>query len=218
MKKLLSLVALCALAQTSYAQTAINAGTLQVGGGINYTTSNEDITIKIGSISNTNKYTVNSLTLTPSVGLFVANNLALGVNFSYTAANNYSNSGVTTTQTPTTQLRVGPYVQYYKMVTEQFGFVGTLGGGYERDYQPGIGAQGINITTDGSYVGLTPGIVFFPIPKLSVGASIGSLAYTHLKVKPDKASGDYDDTISTFGAGFGLSQLLFSGTYYFGRK
>jgi hypothetical protein len=217
MKTLLSLLSLCALAQVSYAQTPIKAGTLQVGGAVNYTTTSEDVTTKTGSISNTTKYTTNSLTLNPYVGLFVADNLALGVNFSYTAANNYANVGTNTTKTPTTRLRVGPFVQYYKMVTDQFGFVGTLGGGYENDYQPGIGAQGISITTNGAYVGLTPSVVFFPIPKLSFGASIGGLAYTHLKVKPDKAPDGYEDTISSFGAGFGLSQLLFSGTYYFGR-
>ncbi|MDO7884607.1 hypothetical protein [Hymenobacter cheonanensis] len=217
MKKIFSLLALCALAQASHAQTPIKAGTLQLGGAVNYTTSSEEITVKTGSISNTTKYTTNSLTLNPYLGLFVANNLALGVNFSYTAANSYSNVGTTTTTTPTTRLRVGPFVQYYKMVTDQFGLVGTLAGGYENDFQPGIGAQGTNITTDGAYVGLTPSIVFFPIPKLSFGASIGSLAYTHLTVKPDKAADGYGDTISSFGAGFGLSQLLFSGTFYFGR-
>lgn len=108
---------------------------------------------------------------------------------------------------------------------EYFGVTGTLGAGYEHDRQPGNTSRGGGYTSPaldgrGFYAALTPGVVFFSVPKFSTGASVGSLNYYYLRlsVKPDIANvnSSYEDIASTFGANFGLNQLTF-GSYYFGR-
>jgi hypothetical protein len=228
MKKFLTLLSFGLLVQASgYAQSAIKAGTVQLGGGINYSHNSEQVQSTSGNTTYTDEYSNNTLVLAPYVGFFVADNLSIGLNLSYAASNQH----YTYTPSPpnfnpdsptTSQLRVGPYVQYYHMLTDQFGLTGTLGAGYEHDYRPGTtngNSNTLALKSDGFYAGLTPGIVFFPVPKFSVGASVGGLNYSRLSVKPDGAnlSNSYKDIASSFGANFGFSQLTFSGAFYFGR-
>jgi hypothetical protein len=133
----------------------------------------------------------------------VADNLAVGINASYQSTRQYD----------ARFFQVGAFVQYYQMVSEQFGFTGTLGAGYQHAKYSFSSSDKQN----GFYAGLTPGLVFFPIPKLAIGASIGGLNYSQLSYKNDSFNGSDTYKSSTFGANFGLAQLLFSGTYYFGR-
>jgi hypothetical protein len=120
-------------------------------------------------------------------------------------------------------------VQYYKMLSEQFGLTATLGAGYEsnvmtRQYYQSIGGgypvpYSSKLKATGFYGALTPGIIFFPVPKFGLTATIGSLSYNRLKVKNDQAGNNApDETASSFDVGFGFSQLQFGANYYFGRK
>jgi len=212
----------CALAQASHAQSAIKAGTVALSGSINFTQSKEQ--------SNSSSYYGGSSTYTftnkvfnfnPGLSYFVADNLAIGVDATWgiqELSSKSSNNLASTTYRTTTSLRVGPFARYYHMLTDQFGFTGTLGAGYEHDSQPASTSGGSDLKANGFYAGLTPGLIFLPIPRLGIGASIGGLGYNRLNVKDITNSSTSDnDTISTFGASFGLAQLTFSGTYFFGR-
>ena len=64
-----------------------------------------------------------------------------------------------------------------------------------------------------AYAALTPGIIYFPIPKLGISATVGSVGYSRLKETPTAS----EPVTTTFDASFGLSQLQFGGTWYFGR-
>lgn len=224
MKKLLLLSLLGGLAHASHAQTAIKAGTVQLGGGINYVHNSENTKSNSGSTTYTSDYSGNQLTFNPYAGFFVADNLVVGLNLSYTASNQkvtYNPSYPSNLDgSTTTQFRVGPYVQYYHMLTDQFGLTGTVGAGYEHDSRPTTTSGNSifpGLKSDGFYAGITPGIVFFPIPRFNVGASIGGLNYYRISIKPDRTGDGYEDIASSFGANFGLNQLTFSGTYFFGR-
>ncbi len=223
---------LAASAQLAQAQS-IPAGTVSLGGNIGYSRN----TSKYSSTgSNNTTYTTESSTsqfsLAPSVGYFVADNLAIGLTLSYQAYSKPYNTYTPAPSTvraqldPTTTFRIGAYAQYYKMLSEQFGFVGTLGGGYQtvRDYAYTNNNNNSLISeskASGYYAGLTPSIVFFPIPKLGLTASIGSLSFDHLNYDYPTNQGNtpngYEDSENSFGASFGLSQLQFGGTWYFGR-
>ena len=206
MKKLLALALLSGLASAAQAQTVIKAGTVQLGGNVGYSRTSQDRLVPLnGGILGKQTDTNSQFSIAPSVGFFVADNLAIGINAKYQSTNQYD----------ARYYQVGAFVQYYKMVSEQFGFTGTLGAGYQHaNYSAGFSEK-----QNGFYAGLTPGLVFFPIPKLSIGASIGGLNYSYLSYKANSFIGNGADSYnsSTFGANFGLSQLLFSGTYYFGR-
>ena len=211
MRKFLLLLLLSGLAHIGFAQTAINAGTVELGGSINYLHKEENTKSNTTYTSN-----LDTFTATPYLGYFVANNLAVGVNLGYTVQETkdvYISPSSSPTYRTYSSLRLGPYVRYYKLLTEQFGFTGTLSGGYSRDSQP-ASSNTRDGKSSGFYSGFTPGIIFLPIPKLGIGASIGGLAYTRLSVHD---TGSYSDVTSTFGASFGLAQLTFSGTYFFGR-
>lgn len=224
MKKLLPFLVLCAATQVSHAQSVIKAGTVALGGSINYAHNGEASSSSRGGYGNYSiDFSSNTLAITPAVSYFVVDNLSIGLDLNYAIQETkvkYSSPSTTTTR-KANSLRVGPFVQYYKMLSDQFGFTGTLGAGYEHSSRQPDGNPGINQVTlkaDGFYAALTPGLIFLPIPKLGIGASIGGLGYSRLSIKPESnAPSDYSDIASTFGASFGLAQLTFSGTYFFGR-
>jgi hypothetical protein len=204
MKILFATAVLLGLAQAVHAQTAIKAGTIQLGGNVGYSRTSQDRQVLLNGGNIIKETDINSqFSIAPSVGFFVADNLAVGINASYQSTNQYD----------ARFFQVGAFVQYYQMVSEQFGFTGTLGAGYQHAKYSFSSSDKQN----GFYAGLTPGLVFFPIPKLAIGASIGGLNYSRLSSKNNGFSGSDTYNSSTFGANFGLAQLLFSGTYYFGR-
>jgi hypothetical protein len=172
--------------------------------------------------SNLSSESVNSqFQIAPSVGYFVADNLAVGLSLGYTATKNTYNSTFSNNLSdlaPNTTFRSGAYVQYCKMLTDQFGLVGTLGGGYQYNrttyiYGPAGNMNSGETKQKGYYASLTPGTIYFPVPKLGISATVGSLAYSRLKETPTSG----EPVTTDFGASFGLSQLQFGGTYYFGR-
>jgi hypothetical protein len=232
MKKIFLLAFLAASTSAVRAQS-IAAGTISLGGSIGYSRSTDKEGATLGNTNYTSETTSSRFSFSPAAGYFIADNLALGLNLGYNAVR----EGYTTiTPTPAlvraeldpqTTLQVGPYVQYYKMISEQFGVLGTLGGGYQRLRSQSYSGSGNNLVVvdnkaSGYYANLTPGVIFFPVPKFGISASIGSLSYDRLNFdfpesRGNTAPDDYENTTSNFGAGFGLDQLQFGGTYYFGR-
>ncbi|UOQ54206.1 hypothetical protein [Hymenobacter cellulosivorans] len=231
MKKLFLLGLLAFSAEAIQAQS-IAAGTLSLGGNVGYNRTERTNSASINGRATSVETTSSEFGISPSIGYFLADNLAIGLSVGYSAYrepySTYSPApGVVRAELdPTTTLSVGPFVQYYKMISEQFGVVGTLNGGFQSqksyDYtnnspQPLIS----EFKAKGLYAGLTPSIVFFPIPKLGLSASIGGLQYDRLSYDYPTNAGtappDYENKTSNLGAYFGLDQLQFGGTFYFGR-
>lgn len=227
MNKLLFIPVLLAATQLSHAQTPIKAGTVQVGGSIGYFNQSNDNPYSYsngsGGINFTTQHGLSrSFSISPSAGYFVADNLAVGVNLGYNTnrtAFSYAEGVLTGTDQRNKQLVLGAFAQYYRMFTDQFGIVGTLSAGYSHytlHYNFGQVTPGDG-TSNGFVGALTPSLVFFPVPKFSLGASIGSISYNHSTSKQDSSFSNQSSTTSIFGANFGLNSLAFSGTYYIGR-
>jgi len=245
MKSNIVLLALAGLSTAAQAQTTVPAaGVTQVGGGISSGTISlggsigyNSNTSKTSSVTNNVTYTSETksshFNFSPSVGYFLADNLELGLNFGYNSdRRNYTKytpapAVVRAELDPTTTIQIGPYVRYYNMLTDQFGVSGTLTAGFQRtkSYEYSNNSANALILENkgaGFYANLTPAIVFFPVPKFAMSASIGSLGYTRMsfdypETPNNPTPAGYENTFSTFGANFGLSQLSFGGTYYFGR-
>ena len=204
------------------AQTTIGRGTGLLSGSVGYHADTRELSVTpIGSNTNS-KVTYSTFNIDVAAGGFVADNLALGIQLRHTVTGG-SASNNQPAPPNSYMLRVGPMMQYYKMLSEQFGLMAMLGAGYESDldrtllYSNGYPFPAPYYSTTkatGFYAALTPGIVFLPVPKFGLTATIGSLAYNRLKVKDTTI----DDNISTVDAGFGFSQLQFGANYYFGRK
>ena len=232
MKQFFLLAALALGAAEARAQS-IAAGTVSLGGGIGYSSyTNKSSSQGFNGTPFSAETKGSQFSFSPSVGYFVADNLAIGLSLGYSSSRNGyttytpSSNFVPKELDPRTRLQVGPYVQYYKMLTEQFGVLGTLGAGYQNlRYQTYSGNNNpviVDYKASGYYASLTPGIVFFPIPKLGLTASIGSLGYSRFNNEYPERTGttapqNYESTSSDFGASFGLNQLQFGGTYYIGR-
>lgn len=227
------LAALGSTLAAAQAQTIIGKGTGLLTGSVGYHAETEDFSSAGNYGSSSSSVTYRTFKLDFTVGGFVANNVALGLQLSHsvTGGSAKSSSGANPSVPPTsTTLRVGPVVQYYKMLSDQFGLTAALGAGYESDvrrtaqyYTSQYGYPTFyytNLKATGYYAALTPGIVFFPVPKFGLTATLGSLGYNRLTVKDNNQNGTNttDETASAFDAGFGLNQLQFGATYYFGRK
>ena len=213
MKKHLLLLALLGSAATAArAQSPLAAGTIAVGGDIGYSGTTDKVEDSSpGGRTTENFYS--QFVFKPQAAYFVADNAALGLKLSLTASRLSKIDGSTTvTSKAATLLRVGAFGQYYQMLSDQFGVVGTVDVGYQRQFVPAGDATG-----SGVYAALTPSIIFLPVPKFGITASVGSIGYDRLSF----TSPGQPDTIASkqtnFGAVFGLSQLLFGGTYFIGR-
>lgn len=229
MKKFFLLALVAVSAQAARAQS-IAAGTISLGGSIGYGRYSDTDERKVGGNTFTSKNTFSQFQFSPAIGYFFADNLAIGLNMSYVAQGTaQTNTGPGTSSPnaldPSTQFQVGPYVQYYKMLSEQFGVLGTLGAGYQSSFeQRRIGGNpnpNPNTTYDtkgsGYYAAITPGVIFFPVPKFGISASIGNIGYSKLDLKNSNDADGQSKSADNFGASFGLNQLLLGGTFYFGR-
>ena len=171
------LSALLAVSVIGVRAQSIAAGTVSLGGSIGYSSSTDKSDYKTNYSTYSDEYSRSQFQFSPSVGYFLADNLAIGLSLGYTAAQDkVTRSGPNSTSPPSldarTTLRVGPYVQYYKMLSEQFGIVGTFGVGYQNSFTPSYNNNNNNpnrvveTKASGFYAAITPGIIFFPIPKL----------------------------------------------------
>ena len=235
---LLSLAVSGSALSAAQAQSVIGKGTGLLTGTVGYHTDTDEINRSGngygGGGPSSSTATYGTFKLDIAVGGFVADNLALGLQLSHSVTGGSFKSSINNPQQsgpPTsTTFRVGPVLQYYKMLGEQFGLTATFGAGYESDVrrtaQYFVTQYGYpmpyytNLKATGYYAALTPGIVFFPVPKFGLTATMGSLGYNRLTVKDNNQTGSNttDETVSSFDAGFGFSQLQFGATYYFGRK
>lgn len=245
MKKTLWVAALAISAHAGHAQT-IAAGTVSLGGIIGYGQSSSKSS---AMNSRTGGQNVNStlattgwqLYLVPAVSYFVTENLAMGVAVGYANSGRVEDAAYVPSyytmeqhhsQYRTSSLRAGAFAQYYQPLNAQFGLTGRLGAGYQRQHEQRDGYSIINATThlfsgaytsQGYYAELTPGIVFFPVPKLGLSATMGALTFNHLSLtdsyfdSADSRLYAQDADSNDFAANFGLNFFQLGGTYYFGR-
>ena len=200
---------------------------MSLGGGIGFFSRTDKSEFKVGNNTFTGESRNSLFQFAPAAGYFFADNLALGLSLSYTArSEEITRTGPGSTSPnaldASTFLRVGPCGQYYKMLSDQFGVLGTLGLGYQSCFAPSYSSGGgsgavMETNTSGGYVSLTPGVIFFPVPKFGISASIGGLGYDRLNIKRSDDADGRSRSTSSVGASFGLSELRFGGTYFFGR-
>ncbi|MCB2410451.1 outer membrane beta-barrel protein [Hymenobacter lucidus] len=244
MKKTIGGAALLVLLATA-AQAQIAPGTILLGGTMRYsaqsregTLANTDQTVKLAQ--------TNQFTISPTVGYFLSENLAVGLNLSYShlkttdyqyiVAVPVSGSGLGSVikngriESKGPSFSVGPVARYYAFVGEKAAFFGQLGAGFWGDRTESkpedvlVGSpSSARSTGSGYYAQLAPGFVFFPTPKFGLEVSLQGLMYQRGESKTEITSSiqpkpvSQESTNSSFAAGLGLSNLQIGAAFYLGR-
>lgn len=244
MKKIFLLIGLMAAAGVGHAQS-IAAGTVALGGSIGYSHSTNNTHDTFSSSPAVyqvyaSRVAGSQFAFMPTASYFVADNLAVGLNLSINNGYrdeqvDYASTAIASRTSHGTNRAwsIGAYVQYYKMLTAQFGLTGRLGGGYlkqtdrqtSNEYGVGIASYQYDNSGSGYYGDLTPGIIFLPVPKFGISLSMGALSFNHSNTESvntansggTTSSVGYEGTTNYFGARFGFDYLLLGTTYYFGR-
>ncbi|GAB3302124.1 hypothetical protein [Hymenobacter tenuis] len=222
MKKLLPSLLFLGFAASAHAQTS--AGRYLVSGLINYNKSEN----KFNGSMNSQKSDYKILQLTTTVGYFIADNLAIGlsgnINNGKQIQTNDPNQGRYTYGYTTNSF--GPFVRYYKMITEKLGLYGQLDGGYTtgNSYSTSETSSSQSITTrrvsKGGMGAITPGLVFFPTEKLGLQLVLGNISYVSTKDKSKSPApvNDFGAKSSYFVSNFGLAYLNVGASLHLGGK
>ncbi len=219
MKKanILTLVFIFVAAASSFAQTS--AGTLFLGGGLGFSSSNSKSTTKIGNVTSTaDGPQATEFSIVPGVGYFIADKLAVGIDISFTGTSiKETEANGDYEKTSRTNIGFTPYVRKYFMLSDNFGFTGTLGVGVglgsskieEKDGNTTTTVDGPKSTT--LEFGVTPGLVFFPTNKVGLEANFGFVGFSSETRKQDLGGGNETKvTSSNFGFGANTIRPTFS--------
>ncbi|WP_055446209.1 outer membrane beta-barrel protein [Lacinutrix mariniflava] len=157
----------------------------------------------------------NQFEISPKVGFFVSDNIAVGVSLGFESFKN-ENSGINpvtfeeaTIESKRTSLSAGVFGRYYATPASQFSFFGELAAKFvasknEQDF----------VEEDQKFDGLdfefAPGISYFVSDSITLEASIGVLGYNTFKADVDGA-----EARNQFNIGLDLSDINFGIAYKF---
>lgn len=207
MKKL---YALLFLALPFVADAQFSKGNVFLGGTLSAMLQNSDTNTSTSSTT----YTNNSFGISPSIGFFLNEKIALGAAINYSTSLQkgvFNQSTGSLTQVQTNSVGINPYVRLYQPITSSIYF-GLQGGISFTRGNSMLTNFGTTTTTPNYSVGVNfkPIFIFFPSPKWGVETGIGSLGYTYMRNLPDTGS------TSTFGLSAG--SFTFGVAYYFIKK
>lgn len=147
---------------------------------------------------------VNNFSISPEIGHFVTDNIALAAFVSYTSAKNedlYFN-----TSTKNTTYGAGVFARYYFTPANKFSFFGNLGASYNSNK---VESSADELTGNGFSIQAGPGINYFISPRFSLHTFVGVVSYGTSKTK----YAGYEDKTTGFNASLNLSNVSFGLTY-----
>lgn len=143
-------------------------------------------------------------TIAPSVGMFVSDNIAVGLEVGFSSS---KDENPPAEDIKTTMFMVGAFGRYYTTPKNDFSFFAELGVFY--------GSQKIEqdpneLKTDVFGAQLTPNISYFVSEHFALEAGFGALSYTNSKPDADGA-----ESTNNFSLGLDLTSINFGLTYKF---
>ncbi len=212
------------------AQAQLSAGHIMLTGSAGYSMS-KPAPVSEGATKNTTGR------ISPQIGYFIADNLAIGLNLSYVAQKSIYESEVTFNSTTTkltdtetnSTMTFGPFVRYYKPVGERAAFFGQAGVGFgstkyksedQRLISPGtVETNSFDIKYSQLSAGISPGFTFFPTDNFGLEVMLGGLGWNRTQKKDLKDNEKKEDfTSSDFDFSLGLQGLSIGATWYLGGK
>lgn len=152
------------------------------------------------------------LSLSPSFGVFLAQNFSLNVALGVNMSNSTQPQPSGDSKNETLGYFFEPYLQFYKTITDKFLFNMALYGGYEISQNKYTFASSETKTTSNHiYFGLRPGITYFVTDRIALSSSFGTIGYSLW-------TDDAKKKTSQFTTSFGLNSLNFGLTWYIQKK
>jgi hypothetical protein len=234
MKKIVFLVLLLASSFLKV-HAQISKGTPLLTGRITYNrntqeekNTNPDAAIFGDQLKSTTSY----FSFSPSAGLFIADNLAIGLTLGI-GKQHYKSPFFTYNPEPILYTNIGeatsfsaaPFLRYYYLLKENFGFYGQLTAGYSTQWEDRKNDIPNNIPykirESGIYIDFTPAFIFFPTSKIGLEASMGGINYNRNRSKYENLpTGQIAPEMkrTSLSSNFGFNYLALGASYYIGRQ
>lgn len=197
-KTILTLCAVLSIFAVVTVKAQTTKSSMMLGGGFNISTE---------SRQSNDDYENSQIAFMPSFGYFVADNFAVGANFSISSRTNDNGA----TKTITTELGVGPFARYYKFTSNDhfafFGEVNVLFYSGKQDFTPGGESKYGYVLAR-----VSPGFAYFFNNHWALDLSFAGLQYE--SYDPDKDADD--DKINSFYFGVNSLNPTFGVRYHFG--
>lgn len=178
-----------------------------------------DVALLLNNVKNDGGYdysTIRNIGVSPSIGFFISDNLALGSSFSY-GSSYHSNDD---TRNTGKSVSGGLFIKRFFTLNEKFLFL--LKGGIS--YGRGVGERVtvpnsiFDYKSDFYFFGanIIPSFVFFPSPKWGFEASVGGIGFDHRKRESINTTITNTNTTNTFSILGG--SISFGVNYYLRKK
>jgi hypothetical protein len=149
-----------------------------------------------------------TITVMPSAGLFVSDNIVVGASLSYGTQKTENILGMPgTSESKNTHYSGGLFGRYYATPANKFSVFGNISAAYTHRKTENTGSS--DRTGNGFSLDAGPGINYFLSSRFSLQTYIGVLYYTSTKTKTTAA----ENKESEFGIDLNLQQLAFGVVY-----
>ncbi|WPU97248.1 hypothetical protein SNE26_14570 [Mucilaginibacter sp. cycad4] len=216
MKKILVLIPAFLLAfQISKAQTEKGSQTIGIDLQFQHQKSSEN-TIRPGFDTYNSDFKLTIFNAGPTYSYFIADKLDIGTSltYAYTKQDN-RNTSYSSTQT-TRQYAAELFLRKYFMFGDKFGLRTGPYIGYARyDFKYIDAGTATRNKSDNYFAGANMALVYYPVRKLGVSATLANLSYSHSKLKDDTRQTGSGDNVTFNLINNGLALSVF---YVFGGK
>ncbi len=205
MRKIAFLAVLLGL-MSAQVMAQISAGAIYSGGKLGFSSSSGKSTVKTSStVVETKQPNTTSFEFAPGGGYILSDKLGVGLNLGFSNSVTKVDSTNYSDKTTYSNLFINPYLRYYMMLDDNFGFTGTFnvrfGTGSSKSETKTVS---VTTTVEGPKlsnlsIGITPGIIYFPTSKIGLEANIGFLGFTSNTSKSEGTNITTTSTNSKFG-------------------
>jgi len=219
MKKSILILLTFFVIKASYSQT--EKGKMFIGGQINVSGNSQN---RLDTLYK-NNYKSKGITLSPTFGYFIKDNIAIGANITFRylnskQTNKYTNITPTSRSDKSTSIGygIGGFVRYYSNINDKFKFFLQGDLSYLKTEQK---VTQSNYPIDQDYTNnsisclISPGLVYFVTPNFGIQTTFGNLNYS-FNIQKDKTK-SYDNHYITnnYGLNLNISTITLGFNYYF---
>ncbi len=221
MKKIFLLFIACSLVST-LAQAQIESGAIAIGGTFSINSQNSTQKFANGSTGSNIESDRNSFQISPRIGYFISNSMAVGLGIRYQRSKfeRVDVNDVITNENTLSEFFINPYLEKYIGISENLFFISSLnvlvGSGKSKQNIP----AGIESDINTFNINLSPGFGYFISKKFLVTAIFGELFYQSRKVKDGDGSAQtgFETTDNTFGLNTSFDSFALGIRYFIGNN